>query len=313
MDILQYTFMQRALIAGAIVGALCAIIGVYVVLRGMSFVGAGIAHASFGGVALGFLLGINPIITAVFFCIATALGIGAISRKGDIKEDTAVGIFFSATMALGILFIGLSKGYSIDLFGYLFGSILAVTQFDLIITTVVGIIVLLIIAALYKEFMFISFDAETAAIVGIPVVTLYYLLLAIIALTIVVSIKVVGIILVSALIIIPAATAFQIAEDFRLMMLLSTIFGVVSSIGGLFLSYALNTASGATIVLLATVIFFITAAISPRRRRRRYESPDNIDAAPSCMCTAGSAEGERSSKEGTEHHEEAECTHKHTH
>lgn len=313
MDILQYTFMQRALIAGVIVGALCAIIGVYVVLRGMSFVGAGIAHASFGGVALGFLLGINPIITAVFFCIATALGIGAISRKGDIKEDTAVGIFFSATMALGILFIGLSKGYSIDLFGYLFGSILAVTQFDLIVTTVVGIIVLLIIAVLYKEFMFISFDAETAAIAGIPVVTLYYLLLAIIALTIVVSIKVVGIILVSALIIIPAATAFQIAEDFRLMMLLSTIFGVVSSIGGLFLSYALNTASGATIVLLATVIFFVTAAISPRRRRKRYAPPDNSDAAPSCMCTAGSSEEERSLKEGTEHHEEAECTHEHPH
>ncbi len=313
MDILQYTFMQRALIAGTIVGALCAIIGVYVVLRGMSFVGAGIAHASFGGVALGFLLGINPIITAVFFCIATALGIGAISRKGDIKEDTAVGIFFSATMALGILFIGLFKGYSVDLFGYLFGSILAVTQFDLIITTAVGILVLLIIAVLYKEFMFISFDAETAAIVGIPVVTLYYLLLAIIALTIVVSIKVVGIILVSALIIIPAATAFQIAEDFRLMMILSTIFGVISSIGGLFLSYALNTASGATIVLLATVIFFITAALSPRKRRKRYEPTDNDDAAPSCLCTAGSTGEETSTKEGTEHDETKQCSHNHSH
>jgi len=313
MDILQYTFMQRALMAGAIVGALCAIIGVYVVLKGMSFVGAGIAHASFGGVALGFLLGINPIITAVFFCIATAMGIGAISRKGDIKEDTAVGIFFSATMALGILFIGLSKGYNIDLFGYLFGSILAVTQFDLIVTTTVGIVVLLIIAVLYKEFMFISFDAETAAIVGIPVVTLYYLLLAIIALTIVVSIKVVGIILVSALIIIPAATAFQIAEDFRLMMVLSTIFGVISSIGGLFLSYAINTASGATIVLLATVIFFITAAISPRRRRKRYDLSDNVEEGPSCMCADRSADRETSLKEGTEHHEAAECSHKHPH
>jgi len=311
MDILQYTFMQRALIAGAIVGALCAIIGVYVVLRGMSFVGAGIAHASFGGVALGFLLGINPIITAVFFCIATALGIGAISRKGDIKEDTAVGIFFSATMALGILFIGLFKGYSVDLFGYLFGSILAVTQFDLVMTAVVGVLVLLIIAALYKEFMFISFDQETATIVGIPVVTLYYLLLAIIALVIVVSIKVVGIILVSALIIIPAATAFQIAEDFRLMMILSTVFGVISSIGGLFLSYALNTASGATIVLLATAIFFITAAVSPRKRRKRYEPPENGDYAPSCLCQDESDGEEGSSKKGTPQHETVQCTHKH--
>jgi ABC-type Mn2+/Zn2+ transport system permease subunit len=267
-DILNYAFMQRALIAGTLVGALCAIIGVYVVLRGMSFIGAGISHASFGGVALGFLLGINPIITAVFFCIATALGIGFVSRKGNIKEDTAVGIFFSATMASGILFIGLIKGYNVDLFGYLFGSILAVTKEDLYISAVVSLVVITVVVFFFKELLSISFDPETAQVIGIPVEKLYYLLLTIIALTIVVSIKVVGIILVSALIITPAAIAFQLTEDFKTMMGLSVIFGVSSSAGGLLLSYYLNTASGATIVLLATLLFFVATVFSPRRLKK---------------------------------------------
>jgi ABC-type Mn2+/Zn2+ transport system permease subunit len=269
LDILNYAFMQRALIAGTLVGALCAMIGVYVVLRGMSFIGAGISHASFGGVALGFLLGINPIITAVFFCIATALGIGLVSRKGNIKEDTAVGIFFSATMASGILFIGLMKGYNVDLFGYLFGSILAVTKEDLYISAIVSIIVISIVIFFFKELMCISFDPESAQVIGIPVERLYFLLLTIIALTIVISIKVVGIILVSALIITPAAIAYQLTEDFRTMMGLSVLFGISSSAGGLLLSYYLNTASGATIVLLATLLFFAATLFSPRRLKKK--------------------------------------------
>jgi len=131
MDFWQYAFMQRALIGGVMIGLLTAVIGVYVVLRGMSFIGAGVAHASFGGVALGFLLGIDPLWAAVAFCLAVALGIGAVTRRGGIKEDTAVGIFFASTMAFGVLLIGLMQGYNVDLFSYLFGSILAVTAADL--------------------------------------------------------------------------------------------------------------------------------------------------------------------------------------
>ena len=264
--------MQRALTAGVLIGALCAVIGVYVVLKGLSFIGAGISHASFGGVALGFLFGINPILSAIVFCMLTGWGIGLASKKGHIKEDTAVGIFFSFTMALGILFIGLIEGYTVDLFGYLFGSILAVTQQDLWITFIVFIVVLLIVRLFYKELLFITFDPEMAEVVGLPAEKLYFLLLSLISLTVVVSIKVVGIILVSALIVTPAAAAYQWTEDFKTMMLLAVLFGIFSTTGGLLMSYRLNIASGATIVMLSTLLFFISTALSPRRKRFKLKA-----------------------------------------
>ena len=215
LELLSYTFMQRALIAGALIGALCAVIGVYVVLKGLSFIGAGIAHASFGGVALGFLLGVNPVLTAVVFCLLTAWGIGLVSRKGQIKEDTAVGIFFASTMALGILLIGLMRGYNVDLFGYLFGSILAVTPQDVWVTIGLGAAVLGVVGLLFKELLFITFDPEMAEVTGVPAGKLYFLLLSLIAVTVVVSIKVVGIILVSALIL----SLIHISEPTRLGMI----------------------------------------------------------------------------------------------
>ncbi len=269
LELLGYTFMQRALVAGALVGALCAVIGVYVVLKGLSFIGAGIAHASFGGVAIGFLLGVNPVVTAVIFCLLTAWGIGLASRRSQIKEDTAVGIFFASTMALGILLIGVMRGYNVDLFGYLFGSILAVTPQDVWATAGLGALVLTVVGLFFKELLFITFDPEMAEVTGVPAEKIYFLLLGLIAVTVVVSIKVVGIVLVSALIVTPAAAAYQLTEDFRRMMALSVVFGVGSTLGGLLLSYWLNTASGATIVLLSTLVFFIAAVFSPRRWRRR--------------------------------------------
>jgi ABC-type Mn2+/Zn2+ transport system permease subunit len=268
-ELLGFAFMQRALLAGALIGAVCAIIGVYVVLKGLSFIGAGIAHASFGGVALGFVLGINPLTTAIAFCLATAWGIGLVTRKIRVKEDTAIGIFFASTMALGILFIGLMRGYNVDLFGYLFGNILAVSEQDVWITLGLGIGVLVVVGLFFKELMFVTFDAEMAEVTGVPAGRVFFLLISLIALTIVLSIKVVGIVLVSALIVTPAAAAYQLTEDFRRMMALAVIIGVSSAIGGLLLSYPLNTASGSTIVLLATLIFFGAALISPRRRRAR--------------------------------------------
>ncbi|RKY83650.1 metal ABC transporter permease [candidate division KSB1 bacterium] len=267
-DILHYSFMQRALISGIIIGIVCSVIGVYIVLKGISFIGAGIAHASFGGVALGFLLGINPLFTAIVFCLFTGWGIGFLSHKNRIKEDTAVGIFFASTMALGILFIGLMKGYNVDLFGYLFGSILAVTEEDLIITISLGFIILTFDVVLFKELMFITFDREMAEVTGIPTTKIYFLLISLIALTVVLSIKVVGIILVSALLITPAATAYQLTEEFKRMMFFSILFGVSGTIAGLFLSYWLNTASGATIVVVITIIFFISLLLSPKRRKK---------------------------------------------
>ncbi|MGD0310716.1 MAG: metal ABC transporter permease [Acidobacteriota bacterium] len=278
-ELLSYHFMQRALIAGTLIGAVCAIIGTYVVLKGLSFIGAGIAHASFGGVALGFLLKLNPILTAVFFCLGTAWGIGLVSRKGHVKEDTAVGVFFASTMALGVLIIGFIKGYNMDLFGYLFGSILAVSGDDVWITVGLSAAVLILVLLFFKELLFVVFDAEMAAVTGVPVAKVYFLLMSLMALTVVLSIEVVGIVLVSALLVTPAAAAYQLTEKFRRMMLLSILIGVASAVGGLLLSYKLNTASGATIVLLSTLIFFVSALLSPRRWRRRPSLQEN-DAPP---------------------------------
>ncbi len=269
MGILAYTFMQRALVASVIIGVVCAVIGTYVVLRGLSFIGAGIAHASFGGVALGFLLGVNPFLSAIIFCLLTAWGIGWTSAKGEIKEDTAIGIFFASTMALGVLFVGLMKAYNVDLFGYLFGSVLAVTEQDIWLSLTIGGIVLLTVAVLYKELKFVTFDQEMAAVEGLPATGLYFLLLSLMALTVVISIKVVGVILVSALLVIPPATAYQLSDDFNKMMLDSIVVGVSSAVVGLFLSYWLDVASGATIVLTATTLFFLAALLSPRRRMLR--------------------------------------------
>jgi ABC-type Mn2+/Zn2+ transport system permease subunit len=268
-EILGYAFMQRALLAGTVIGVVCAVIGVYVVLKGMSFIGAGIAHASFGGVALGFLLGVNPVLAAVVFCMATGWGIGLTARRTRIREDTAVGIFFASTMAVGILVIGLMQGYTVDLFGYLFGSILAVGRADLEITLALGAVVLALVAVFYKELMFVTFDSEMAAVTGVPAEKIYFLLISLVALTVVISIKVVGTVLVSALLVTPAAAAYQLTEKFGRMMAAAVALGVGSTVGGLLLSYKLDTASGATIVLVSTAIFLAAAALSPRRRRRK--------------------------------------------
>ncbi len=272
-ELLTYGFMQRAFLAGTVIGIVCAVIGVYVVLRGMAFIGTGIAHAAFGGVALGFFLGVNPTLSAVVFCVLVGWGIGGVARSGAVREDTAVGIFFAATMALGILIIGLSQGYTMDLFSYLFGSILAVTPTDVWLTLGLGAVVLLTVAVFAKELLFITFDPEMAQVSGVPAGPLYFLLITLIAVTVVLAIKVVGIVLVSALLVIPAAAAWQLAHRFYTMMALAVVFGVVSTTGGLVLSYMLNTASGATIVLVATGLFFaVTFATAQRNRffpRRR--------------------------------------------
>jgi ABC-type Mn2+/Zn2+ transport system permease subunit len=266
--------MQRALLTSILIGTVTAVIGVYVVLRGLAFIGAGIAHASFGGVALGFLLGVNPVLTAVLFCLGTAWGIAWTSRRAEVREDTAIGIFFAATMALGILFIGLMGEYNVDLFGYLFGSVLSVTREDLWLSGALGAGVLLTIGLFFKELLLITFDPEMAQVSGLPSRRLYLLLLSVMALTVVLSIKVVGIILVSAMIVIPAAAAYQLTEDFRAMMAVAVLVGNLSAVVGLLLSYRLDTASGATMVLTATAIFFGSAVLSPRRRRGRPPAED---------------------------------------
>jgi len=265
-ELFSYAFMQRALLAGAIIGVTCAVMGVFVIYRRLAFMGAGIAHASFGGVALGFWLGINPVLGAIGFCLLVGWSIGALSLKTAVREDTVVGIFFASTMALGILLISLVGGFQQELFGYLFGSILSVTREDIWIILVVGLAVGFFLLAWGKELVFTIFDPQGAAVSGIPTGMIYFLLITLITLTVVISIKVVGIVLVSALLITPAATASLLSKRFSVILLLAALIGLGSTQLGLLLSYWWNTPSGATIVLIVTGIFLIAAPFGLIRR-----------------------------------------------
>jgi zinc transport system permease protein len=258
MEILQYDFMRNALLAALLASIACGIIGVYVVVKRIVFISGGIAHAAFGGIGLGYFLGIDPILGVVPFSIASALSMGLVGRRTKIPEDTAIGILWAIGMALGIMFIGFTPGYAPDLFGYLFGSILMVPTSDLMLMLILNAAIIVIVIALYREFQAISFDEEYATVMGLPTERLYLLLLCLIALTVVLLIRVVGVILVIALLTIPAALSRQFTHRMSSMMLLSIALCALFTIGGLWLSYIFNLPSGATIVLVSGVAFIVS-------------------------------------------------------
>jgi zinc transport system permease protein len=266
-EFLSFQFMRHALLAGLMVSVMCGAISNFVVLKRLSFLGAGISHAAFGGVALGVLLGAEPLYTGIAFTWALTMIIGYVSREGRLSEDTAIGIAYVAAMALGTIFLGFARSYNFDVFGYLFGNILAVTETDLIVTATAGVVILLLLGLFRKELVFLAFDEEMARVVGLPVRFLYYLLLSIMALTVMIAIKVVGIVLVSALLVLPGATSLQLTKNIVPMVGLSMVCGLVSTISGLYLSYTFDLASGATIVLTATLLFGLAMAAAPRRWR----------------------------------------------
>ena len=258
LEAFQYGFMQNALLAGLLASVACGIIGTYVVVKQIVFISGGIAHTSFGGIGLGYFAGISPILGALFFTVASALGMGLITRKTKLAEDTVIGILWSMGMAIGIIFIGLAPGYAPDLFSYLFGNILTVPRSDLILMAVLDIVIIITVIALYKEFLALSFDEEFGTVIGVPIEALYLLLLSMIALTVVLLIRVVGIILVIALLTIPAAMARQYTHNLKKMMLLSVLFGAIFTFCGLWISYELDMASGATIILVSGIMFLIS-------------------------------------------------------
>ena len=258
--------MIRAFIAAILIGLVCSVIGVYVVLRNMSFIGDGLAHASFAGIVIAYLLKADLYVGGLIFTILTALGIGAVAKKSEISLDTTIGVFFTAAFALGIALMSRVRTYVVDLQDFLFGNILAIDRRDIIIIAVLAVAVLLVVIALYKELLFASFDPVSAGASGLPVDALSYTLLVLLAVTIIVSLQAAGIILVAALLVTPAATAYQLTNRFGLMMLISAAIGVGAGIVGLYLSYYLNVASGSSIVLVATACFFIAMALSPKRR-----------------------------------------------
>ena len=270
-EILQYGFIQNALVAGTVASIICGLVGVFIILKRITFISGGIAHTSFGGIGLGYLLNVNPIITAVFFSILSALGIGIISKRSHLHEDTIIGVVWAMGMSLGVIFIGMSPGYAPDLMSYLFGNILAVTSWDLQMMIFLASIIFITIIAFYKELVVISFDEEYARAIGIPAEALYLLLLCLVALTIVLLIKVVGIIMVIALLTIPAATGSQFSKDLKKIIALSIAFGIFFVISGLFVSYHLDIASGATIVLIAGSTFLLSVGVSEKKRSAEIE------------------------------------------
>lgn len=266
IELLSYGFVQRALIAGILVGLLCGVLGFFVVLKRLSFIGVGISHSAFGGIAIGVIVGVEPLLAAAVFSTLVAWAIGWLSQKGRLHEDTAIGILFSSAMALGVALISLSSTYQVDLFGYLFGNILAVSPGDLWMLGAITVVVLGAVVLLFKELLFLAFDEEVARANGLPVTPLYFVLLSCLALVVVAAIRVVGIVLVEALLVIPAAIGYQLARGYRAMLCLSVASAVLSTIIGLFVSYFLNVAAGATIVLVLTLLFFVALAVARARR-----------------------------------------------
>ena len=257
-------FMQRALIASALIGGLCAVIGCYVVLRGMAFLGDALAHAILPGVAIAFVLGGDVFVGALVMAIVAALGIGYLTRGGQVREDTAIGIVFSGALALGVVLISSVRSYQTDLSHILFGNVLSVSSGDLALTIGFGIAVLAAVLLLYKEFLVFTFDPTFAETLKLPVGPLRYLLMILLAVTVVVSLQTVGVALVAALLVTPAAAASLLTRRLSHMMIAAAAFGILSSIAGLYASYYLEVATGASIVLTCTLVFVIVLVVSPR-------------------------------------------------
>jgi len=269
LEIFQYGFMRNALAAGVLVSVACGIIGTYIVINRIVFLSGGIAHASYGGIGLGYLLGVNPFYGAIVFSLASALGMGWVHRHTRERSDTIIGVMWAVGMALGIILIDLSPGYKADLMSFLFGSILAVPTMDLIIMLVLNLIIILIVAAFYKELQAISFDETFAFVVNVPVNRLYMLLVSLIAITVVMTMRVVGLIMVIALLTIPPAIAGLFVKDMRRMMIWSVVLSVIFSFAGLLLSFYLNLTSGATIILIAGVAYLLSFAIKSAQTSKR--------------------------------------------
>ncbi len=262
-EILQYSFMQKALIAGSIVAITCALLGVFLILRRMALIGDGFSHIAFGGVALGLFLNYIPFGIALIFSIVAALLIVKLREWTKIYGDVSIGIVFSFSLALGVILISLAHGFSVDLHYFLFGNIVSITEEDVLLAVSLGLIVFVLLIFYNKELMYISFDEVSARVAGIPVQKLNTLLIVLTAVVVVISIRIVGILLISSFLIIPPAAALQIARSFKQTLFFSAIFGLISILVGLFASFFLDIASGGSIVMTSIVIF-VLASISKK-------------------------------------------------
>jgi zinc transport system permease protein len=265
IEALQFEFMRNALLAGLLTSIACGIIGTLVVVNRIVFISGGIAHAAYGGVGLAFFLGIPPLVGATGFSLLISAIMAIVTLKNKQRADTIVGVLWAVGMALGIILVDLSSGYNVDLMSYLFGSILAVPRSDLLMMLVVDLIVLVGVFSFYNSFLAMSFDEEFAVAAGVPVKPLYFALLAMMAFVVVMVIRVVGLILVIALLTIPPFIAERYSESLRGMMVLSVILSSIFTFIGLWLSYLFNLTSGATIIMVAALFFFASLVMEAIR------------------------------------------------
>ncbi|HOD85559.1 MAG TPA: metal ABC transporter permease [Methanoculleus sp.] len=275
LEVLGFEFFRNALLAGVLASIACGIIGTYVVVRRMVSVSGGISHAAFGGVGLGYYLGIDPLLGAAVFTVATALGMGVLEIRARQQMDTIIGAVWAAGMALGILFVYLTPGFAPDLFSYLFGNILLVPQGDVLLMAVLVAIIVAIVGLFYLEFQAVTFDPDYARVMNLPVERLSLLLLVLVALTVVMLIRVVGIILVIALLTIPAAISRLYTGRVWSMMLLAIGLGALFTLIGIGLSYVLNVPSGATIILVSTAAYAAALGIRGGRSVRLWRYTQN--------------------------------------
>jgi len=269
IEALQYTFMRNALLAGLLTSIACGIVGTYVVINRIVFLSGGIAHSAYGGVGLAYYLGFDPVLGAVLFSLASALSMGVVQRRTRQRADTLIGVMWALGMAVGIILIDLTPGYKADLMSYLFGSILAVPTRDLLLMLALDVVVVVLVILLYKELLAMSFDEVYATVSSVPVDTLYLVLMCMIAVTVVMLMRVVGLILLIALLTIPAAVSSLFVSDVKRMMVMGVILGAAFTTTGLWLSYLLDLTTGATIVLVAAATYVLALAVAPLARRRR--------------------------------------------
>jgi len=257
LEILQYSFFSNALLIGVLSGIACGIIGSFIVIKKISFISGSIAHASFGGIGLAYFFGFNPVLGAIIFSILSALGIGYINKKNKKQEDASIGAIWAIGMAIGLIFIYFTPGYAADLFTYLFGNILLSTTQDIWYVFILDIFIVASVAYLFKWLVVMIFDEEFAMVTNIPVFALYLFFLVLVALSIVVLIKSVGVILVIALLTLPASSAQLLSNNFKKIIAWSIFLAIFVNIFGIFLSYYLNIPSGPAIIFLAAIVYII--------------------------------------------------------
>jgi zinc transport system permease protein len=261
VEALQFGFMRNALVTGLLVSVACGVIGTFVVVKRIVFVSGGIAHAAYGGIGLGYFLGLDPVVGAIIFSLVAALGMGAVQRRTGERADTLIGVMWAIGMATGIILVDLTAGYKADLMSYLFGSILAVPSGDLLVMAILDLVIVAAVLFFYKELLAISFDEVFATVENVPVNAIYLVLMGLVALTVVMLMRVVGLILVIAMLTIPAAISGRFVKDMKRMMILASALGVLFTTTGLWLSYFLNLTSGATIILVAGVAYLLSLGL----------------------------------------------------